>query len=303
MSTAWDQAGEPPLDFVVIGAYKAATTSLHLTMAGHPDIFVPDRKEPSYYAFEGLSAEEIARNPISRTAVTDPVKYRALFRRAPADALVGEVSPEYLKNERCAAILSRHHPGARLIAILRHPVDRAFSDYLMYRRDGVEPCSSFADALAQQDARRERRERTGHYIDTGMYGAQLRRYYEEFPDEQILVLLQEQLAQDRHAVLERLAGFLGIDAAGFDKVPIEANRSGIPTGVVSRALYTARRQFRGLGRVLPNGLVRRLDSMSQRTLTRPELDPAVRARLLETFGADIDETERLTGLDLGSWKR
>jgi hypothetical protein len=292
----------PHLDFVVIGAYKAATTSIHLALRAHRDIFVPARKEPSYHAFDGLSAEEVAANPIAPIAVTDPAEYAALFADRAGERLVGEVSPEYLKNPRCAERLALSYPGIRLVAILRDPAERAFSDYLMYRRDGLEPEESFARALDLQDERREAGLATGQYLVTGLYGAQLSLYYDRFPAEQILVLRQDELASDRRAAMGRLAAFLDVDPAGFEQAPTESNRSGVPTSALSRLLYGARRRLLFARSLVPERVKRVLDARLQRTLERPELGPADRERLAAYYAADIALTEQLTGLDLSAWR-
>ncbi|MDG2112574.1 MAG: sulfotransferase [Actinomycetota bacterium] len=292
----------PQLDFVVIGAYKAATTSLHLALRAHPQVFVPERKEPSFFAFEGLDAAEIADNPISTIAVTDPDEYVRLFEARAAEPVAGEVSPEYLKNPRCAERLRSAYPEARMVAILRDPAQRAHSDYLMYRRDGREPADTFSKALDLQPQRHSDGAATGQYLITGMYGRQLQLYYERFSADRILVLRQDELATDRVSVMDRLAIFLEVDPAGFIDAPTESNRSGVPTSLVSRLGYAARRRARFARRLIPAGVKQAAEARLQSTLDRPELEAADRARLVEYYATDVELTEELTGLDLASWR-
>ena len=104
-------------------------------------------------------------------------------------------------------------PHAKLIAILRNPVERAYSDFLMYRRDGKEKLGDFARALDEQSDRAARQDPTGFYVSTGFYGRQLARYYDLFPADQIRVYLLEELTADSTRVLCRMFEFLGVDAA------------------------------------------------------------------------------------------
>lgn len=292
----------PSLDFVVLGAYKAATTSLHLALRAHPDVFVPERKEPSFYAFDGLDAAEIAANPVFSIAVTDAKEYEQLFEERRGERIAGEVSPEYLKNPRCAERLWRVLPEARLVAILRDPAERAFSDYLMYRRDGRESAARFAEALDLQVERCAKGEATGQYLLTGLYGQQLQLYYDRFAADRILVLRQDDLTADRDAVMCELATFLGVEASGFAEAQVDSNRSGVPTSLVSRVGYAARSRARFARHLVPEGIKRAVDARLQRTLDRPELEAADRARLVDYYTPDIELTERLTGLDLSPWK-
>ncbi|MCP3936773.1 MAG: sulfotransferase [Actinomycetia bacterium] len=293
--------GLPDLDFFVIGAYKAATTTLHYALRSHPDVFVPRRKEPSYLAYVGLSPEEVRTNPAHSTSVTSRDEYRSLYERPESSTrLCGDVSPEYLKNERCAATIKTYYPQARLIAILREPVSRAFSDYLMYRRDGLEPLDEFAAALDDQANRSG--QANGQYLETGMYGKQLARYYDLFDDDQILVLLQEDLKSDRDIVLARLADFLNISPTGFEDSPDESNRSGVPTSTIAKAAWAVRRSLRGTAKYLPEDAKRFIDRQLQKGLDRPELSQADRTRLAGYFWDDIERVEALTDLDLSRWK-
>jgi len=298
-----ERANLPALDFVVIGAYKAATTTLQRAFFAHPEVFVPERKEPSYWAFDGCSSLEIEANPIAPIPITHFDEYAALFARRKGERIAGEVSPEYLKNQRTAIRLAQAYPEIRIVAMLRDPAERAFSDYLMYRRDGRERLESFADALDAQDVRCAANEATGQYLTTGLYGRQLARYYDAFSVEQILVLRQDDLKTDRDGVFGRLAAFLGVSPEGFTDAPEAANLSGVPESPFSRAAYALRRHARGVAHLVPSGLKQRIDERLQKSLARPALAAEDRARLVRYYDDDIALTEELTGLELSAWRQ
>src|SRR5206468_5150499 len=123
-------------NFIVIGAAKAGTTALYWYLAEHPAVFMSRVKETNYFAF-GLDGEgrllygdpEVHRFPVRSLS-----EYEHLFANAADAAAVGEASPIYLECPQAAARIRTLLPGARIICSLRHPVDRAYSNYLMALR-------------------------------------------------------------------------------------------------------------------------------------------------------------------------
>jgi hypothetical protein len=289
-------------NFLVIGAYKAGTTSLHHYLRSHPDVYVPERKEPGYYAFAGLSEEEARANPVWPLAVRDRATYEALFDGWAGEAAVGEVSPEYLKNPLAVDHIAADRPDVRLVAVLRNPVERAFSDYLMYRRDGREPEADFDRALDLQEERRASGDATGQYVVTGFYGRQLAPYYERFAADRIRIVLTEDLAADRRAVMAGLFDFLGVDPAHQVTDQEDFNRSGVPSSSWVRLAYRARRRVAPLTRaIVPAGVRRRIDGALQDRLERVALPIEAAQRLREVYRDDIELTARLIGRDLSHW--
>ena len=210
-------AGLRPLpDFLILGAQKAGTTALYAYLRWHPEITGPSFKEVSFFDRHYAKGERWYRAHM-------PVRRRSL---------VGEASPSYLFHplapERVAGML----PGARLIALLRNPVDRAFSHYQHEVALGREPLS-FEDAVDREDERMqselERMLRDPSYfslawwnytyIARGRYAEQLERWFAAFPREQLLVLFTEQLSADTAATYRRVLDFLGVTARDLETYP------------------------------------------------------------------------------------
>jgi hypothetical protein len=146
-----------------------------------------------------------------RTVVGDPDQYRALFAGAAGAPARGEATPIYLCDPGAPDKIASHMPAARLIAILRQPVDRAYSAYLMKRRFGAEPLG-FEDALVGEPRRIEEGWGFGwQYSALGRYGEQLERYYRRFSPAQIKVVLYDDLRRDPGRVMRELFAFLGVD--------------------------------------------------------------------------------------------
>ena len=297
-----------PPTFLVIGAYKAGTTSVHHYLQQHPEVYVPRRKEPNYFAFGDAAVPVGARattflvpHPAATTSITRREDYLRLFDGVGDERAVGEVSPEYLVNERACEAIAGELPSVKLVAVLRNPVERAFSDYLMYRRDGVEPEADFGRALDRQDARRRRGEPTGWYVETGFYGRQLARYLNAFPREQVDVHLFEDLVRDPDGTMGAIFTFLGVEPVHLRSVD-QYNASGVPRSPLLAAALRSRRWIGPpLKKVLPERLRPAVERFVQRGLDRPSLAPEHRARLVDTYGDDVHLLERLIGRDLSSW--
>jgi hypothetical protein len=287
-------------DFLVIGAYKSGTTALHHLLRSHPGLYLPARKEPNFFAFAG--ARPPFDHPAAASSVRDQSDYDALFVGARRGQLLGEVSPSYLAVPIARDRIRDAAPEVRLVAVLRNPVERAYSDFLMYRRDGLEREELFLRALEQQAERDPATDPTSHYIDTGRYADQIERYLDAFAREQLHVLLHEDLSDDHDATVGALLSFLGADPSVDLGRQAPSNVSGVPAGRAMRTAYALRRRAAGrLRPIVPDGLKRRLDHQLQQRLVREPMPAEARARLIEVYRADVRHLSALIGRDLTGW--
>ena len=287
-------------DFFVIGAYRCGTTLLHRALGQHPQVFVPALKEPNFYAVDGNerpSPELIARS------VVDPAEYQRLYDGAVDSQRCGDVSPEYLRNPHAPERIRQTHPDAPLVAILRNPVERAWSDYLQHRARGTEPCATFSEALDLQDDRRAGLSRTApHYIDSGRYGEQLQRYLESFDSDQLLVLLYDDLQTDPDDVVRKVFAHIGVDPAVEVELEGDVNASGLPRNVAYRTLLRVRRSVgTRMSRRLVEVVRPHWDRAMRGGLVKPTLESADRERLIEIYRDDVDRLQALIGRDLQHW--
>ena len=202
-------------DFLVIGVHKAGTTALYHALGRHPDIFMSPIKEPRFFTFEGESPR--FRGPGERVArlqfVTDLDKYKDLFRGAASNQIAGEASPIYTswyRTERTAENIRRHVPTAKLVAVIRQPAARAWSEYHYQRQLGNEPCATFQEAL-EVEAVPERADwfPDQFYFRTGLYAGILKQYYRLFPREQLHIVLYEEWKDNPTDTLRDLYRFSG----------------------------------------------------------------------------------------------
>jgi hypothetical protein len=294
-------------DFLLVGAPKAGTTALHVALARHPQLYLSPVKEPKFFLTDG-GPPEGPGGPGDAQTFRDYVwrreDYEALFDPAPPGTLKGESTTLYLRDPAAHARIAATLPSARLVAVVRDPVDRAHSNWTHLRSAGLEPEGDFVRACELEQSRVAR----GwgpfwRYVDLGRYGAQLSHLFSVFPREQVLVVLYRDLRRDPVGTLDRICTFLGI-ATGVVRSVSAANVT---------AAAAASRTDRLLGRVLP--LLDRLPArVRDRTVPvlrrhlqreqrqRTPLTAAERAALLPVFLDDIALLESATGLRLDHWR-
>ena len=219
----------------VVGAAKSGTTSLQRYLAQHPDVFMCPVQEPNYFAFAGglpdfagpdlPGADARLRRRLLQEryafSIVDASAYQRLFRRARRRPVCGDCSPAYLAAPAAATRIRGLVPEARIVAILRNPVDRAYAKFLQMRRDRAEPLTSFAEALAAEPGReRQGWAPTWLYARRGFYHRQLEPFFRHFGADRVRVILYDDLERDPASCMRTLFEFLGLDP----KVELDLSR-------------------------------------------------------------------------------
>jgi Sulfotransferase domain len=307
-----DLRSRRPPDFFVIGAPKAGTSALHSALAQHPALFLSGVKEPKYYMC-GDSPPPAYKGPgdahSNQEWVWQRDRYLGLFDDAPAGTLRGESTPFYLYNRDARRRLAVDNPAARLIAVLRDPVDRAYSNWMHLWMDGLEPQSDIVEAARREQARID----AGwapfwHYRSLGMYGRQIADLLDHFPREQLLLLRYRDLVEQPGESLDQVSDFLGVEAARVPSLPKDNSRPFVQRGPRARALGAVIRGGAAVGQFLPPVVWRRASRPLIAQLHRggdpgrPALTPEQRAELLAPHLPDIELLERVTGDSFADWK-
>src|SRR3712207_3216291 len=144
--------------FFIAGAPKAGTTALHAALTTHPQLYLSPVKEPKYYLTDGRPpAPSRQRGPgdahSAREWVWRRQDYLDLFADAPRDAVTGESTPFYLYDRAAHARLAADVPDVKVVAVVRDPVDRAWSNWVHLRADGLEPEADFLSAVHLEERR------------------------------------------------------------------------------------------------------------------------------------------------------
>lgn len=294
-------------NFLVIGAEKSGTTSLDDYLGQHPEIYMSPIKEPRFFALEGhdlsFNGPGDRTAAISRSSVTELDRYQALFEGVSGEKAVGETSPIYLYSPEAAERIRRHLPRAKVIAILRNPVDRAYSAYLQKVKEGREKLS-FARALEEEETRLQNNWAPGWgYKRIGFYLAQLRRYYELFGAEQIRVYLYEDLESDPRCVLRDVFRLLEVDDRFIPDTSRRYNVAAVPRSrVVFELVGRPNPVTSRLGPHLPKPVGRAAARLRSWNLVRPpRLSAETRRDLVALYRPDILRLQDLIGRDLSGW--
>lgn len=264
-------------NFVIIGAAKAATTSLYHYLRQHPDVYMSPVKEPAYFA--------------AAPAIGTRDAYELLFAGVTTEQAIGEASPQYLNDERAPARIAADLPDVKLVVSLRNPADRAYSSYLGRLAGGTER-RTVGEAMR----------RGSYYVESSLYHAPLSRYIARFGRARIKVMLFDDVVADPRAAVQDVCRFLGIAA---DFAFEHAERHGVaaaPRSIAANAVY-----WKTVDAIRARLPVRLRDTglaASARRLFLRDPDPLpapLRVQLLEGFRADILATEVLIGRSLTHW--
>jgi Sulfotransferase family len=273
-------------NFLVIGAAKCGTSSLHSYLRAHPQVFTPKLKEINYFAYPAR-----ANANLTFWARTQQ-EYEAFFSEAQGYAAVGEVTPLYLASAVAAENIRRTIPDVKLIAILRDPVDRAYSAFLMGVRNGrVDP--DIRAAFGRKDVQ---------YVEAGRYARYLAQYYARFAPEQIKILRFEGLQERVGDVVSDLYQYLGVDASFRPEFEVH-NQGYVPRNATLNRVFQSDFLRHVVKPALPDSVMqwgRRLRALTGRA--PPQLPSDLRAELRALYRDDIVQLEDLTGCDFSGWR-
>lgn len=273
-------AGRLP-NFLVIGAMRSGTTTLARLLEAHPEVFVPPEKEIHYF-------DQNFEKPVEW--------YRAWFGAADGLPAVGEATPTYMYERDAPKRMAEVVPGARLVAILRNPIDRAYSHY-WHERNLRRETLSFQEALSAEPERTATERVLPRlrfaYLDRSRYLPQLQRVTEHYPRERVHVLVLEEFQRDPPGHYGRLCRFLGV-ADAFK--PPDLGR------VFNRFASHRSMRLRTWTKRLPGEPVRRLvGRLNIRGFEYPPLEPGLRRELRSRFAEDNAALAEWLGLDLSVW--
>ncbi|HYB17946.1 MAG TPA: sulfotransferase [Streptosporangiaceae bacterium] len=298
-------------DFLVVGAPKAGTTALHVALSGHPGLYMSAIKEPKFFLSDGPPPTKGGPGDALtyREHVWRREDYEALFDPAPAGALRGESTPLYLYDQAAIRRIRTALPGARLIVIVRDPIERAHSNWTHLWSAGLEPFGDFIRACDDE----ERRIAAGwasfwHYVGLGRYGEQLQYVFTVFPREQVLVLRYRLLVDEPAQTLDRICGFLGVEQGVVAYIPRHNVTSHPESTPAHRAVSVAQRAASAVGGRIPGLTAATLTGPLERFLQRHSrerqpLSWEQRQELLPRFKPDIELLESVLGEDFRDWLR
>jgi hypothetical protein len=203
-------------DFVIAGAPKCGTTSLYRYLQQHPRVYMPELKEPRFFCNFPVESFEFGTKQFHPEIVTTPDKYVDLFAAAPADSVTGEASTDYLWVEGTAARIRTWNPAAKIIVMLRNPIDRAYSEYRHTIAANFQQETFWSSLQKENERFRERFDPIFFHVRRGLYAQSLKSYFDTFGRNQVMVVLYEDFAASPKDVVQRAFAFLGLAPCPID---------------------------------------------------------------------------------------
>ncbi len=294
-------------DLIIIGAAKAGTSAFYRYIEQHPQIYTSRIKEPQFFGLEGETKNfkgPPGTEPKENQAIKTIEEYQALFKDSPEDRCIVEASTSYLYLPQASERIRHYIPQVKLIAVLRNPVERAFSSFLYLTRDGREPIADFSKALLAESTRIHNNWALLYrYQDFGFYFSQLKRYYDKFDSTQLQIFLYDDFKADPLKVMQETFSFLNLDSTFKPDMSRKFNVSGLPKNKLLHKLIAEQNILKSaLKPILPSKYRSSLkEGYYEKNLSKPSLAEETRLQLIETFREDILKTQDLIGRDLTAW--
>ncbi|MFQ5346625.1 MAG: sulfotransferase [Rhodothalassiaceae bacterium] len=298
---------EPIPNFFIVGAPKCATTAMDAYLAAHPDIYMAPYKEMH------LFARDLKPDPDGRLAA----RYRSAFEAVADEAVVGESSVFYMLSEVAAREIAAFQPRAKILIMLRDPIDVIASHHSQIVYEGHESEKDIARALSLEAKRRASHrgraltiaEKVLHYRDVVRFAAQIERFLAHFPREQVHIVLYDDVRRDLPAAYEGILRFLGVDPAFRPDFEVRNANKVVRSRAMRRFLRQTPEWFTRTARfLLPRRHVRhrlraRLEQLNARFTERRPPSPELRAGLANELRSEVERLERLRDRDLSHWCR
>ncbi len=284
-------------NFFIVGVAKAGTTSLYTHLKKTPGVFMSSEKEPHY--FYNKVAQSIENRGIGKQS-----EYLKLFQGATKEKAIGEASPGYLVNPESAKLIHDAVPNARIIILLRNPVERAFSHYLTRKTKGTVK-QTFHEIITSgiNDRKKGIVSEFNFVLDPGLYTTNVERFLDIFGIDKVKILIFEEFIKEPKKTVKEILEFLGVDAKPPENIEKPYNVFRAPRGKLSQIILTSDRLVNLSRHILPQSLRWEL---KEKFLVKKESKPKIAkedTQLLEQFYKnDIRELKNLLKRDLPwSW--
>ena len=308
-------------DFFIAGAVKSGSTSAYYYLSEHPEVFMSPIKEPHYFSSDDMdfslfrplvrkrvqsfnldayldsNMDQVVHRAYIRT-ITDYVR---LFKNMKDEKAVGEASTSYLWSVTAPKRIKQQIPDAKIIIMLRNPVERAFSHYLMDFKNNLVK-GSFSDALEQdQKVIHASWGKNSMYVETGMYAEQVKRFMDIFPAEQILIVLYDDFKGNTLETMKTIYHFLAIDESYIPDLTKKYNTFFLPVnplaGKIMNNIFLRKHIIDRLG----NGFKEPFKKLFSKKGEQPAMSDKEKLFLMDVYKEDIVNLQQLIKKDLSNW--
>ena len=269
----------------IVGVGKSGTTSLYQYLKFHPDIYMSPLKEPHFLADKQKLKEHFDID--FSQVITNEEQYFSLFQKAKNEKILGEASTSYLYYVE-PEVIKKKFPNSKIIIMLRNPVERAWSHYLMAIRDGfINPNTPFSKAIEDFPI----------IVKLGFYSKNVRKYIESFQND-IYVILFDEFKKNTQTIIKCVYRFLEVDSTFSPEIKTY-NASAIPTSVFSFYLLKMNRKFK-LYKFVPKFVRKKIKPLLLKNMKK-EMPQRDKYFLLELYKKDIIELSKIINKDVSYW--
>ena len=293
-------------NFFIVGAPKCGTTSIYSFLKQHPDIYMPDFKEPHFFGSD--------LNKRSGVFIENENDYLKLFQNSKNARLIGEASTHYLYSEKAHTEIYKFNPNSKIIIALRNPSDLIYSLHSQYLYSGNENVPNFKFAL-ELEKQRVLGENNPPYIDLKekvLYKSYIKKLpkqielYKEIFKDNLYILLLDDLINDINQTYKSLAKFLNVDYSFQPNFKIKNPNK------ISRN-YLIRDSIKKYGVTLGNirkfffkdsiGIMKSIEKLNRKVVVREPMEPELRDKLIEEFLPIVNSLEKILDRNLSNWKK
>jgi Sulfotransferase domain len=288
-------------DFYLVGAPKCGTTAFYDFLGQHPRIFLPEKKELLFFGSDLSYPTRLSRDD-----------FLAHFSGSQSGQLTGTAHTAYLQSTRAAKEIQEERPDARIIVMLRNPVEMLPSWHSELLYETVEDIEDFDSALdAEHDRRHGERipanARSSYveslfYSEVAAFADQVKRYLDAFGDSQVHVIIHDDLRSDPRRAYAAALEFLGLDATFVPRFGVVNANKVVRSRPLQRLYFaTSAPGHHAVRKLIPRSVRQALLALNRREEPRPQLSPATRQRLERIFAQDVARLGDLLGRDLSAW--
>jgi len=273
-------------NFFIVGAPRCGTTSLYEYLKQTPGVYMSPVKEPRFFSSIDLV------NPTSPT-IRDKKKYLTLFKKVKDEKAVGEASPVYLRDPQSPKLIHDTVPKARIIVMLRDPVERSFSSYLLRKGLGKETLP-FMDAIKK--ALNSHDDDSRRIIDAGFYSQQVKRYLDTFGKNLVKIIIFEEFVKDVRRVVKDVLEFLEVNAEPPESIGEIYNPFAVPRGPFAPFVLRSHFMLKIRNNLVPHAIGSFvIKNVLKKKETKPELSQEDRIFLEEIYRNDVKKLREILG--------
>lgn len=294
-------------NFVIIGAPKCGTTSIFYYLKQHPQVYLPNRKELHYFSYEQLARNSYGPGDKSTLLAlcSTSEQYREYYSSVGSQKAIGEVSPSYLYYAETAERIKEEVGDVKIIAILRNPKEKAFSQYMHLVRENRETLSFYDALMIEEERRKQGWSDIWSYAESTLYSEKIKKFQNVFGTSNVMVLFFEDFISSPKESMREVFKFINVDEKHSVDTDKQYNRTGISRSKIVTKFFLKDNKLKSLGKaMIPEDFrVRlRLKLLDLNTGKKKQIDKQSEEYLRGYFDDDIRRLDKIKKVP-SSWHR